>query len=144
MGKNVKRQLPELLEGVEEVNPKVFEWLLVETGASIPYLRRLLREMPVRLHPLVEGVRQDGLENLCRTLTGLSEVYVTEPKRSRDCVLESKRHAQILLAKEPGDGWRKLALLHLHTWLENPSIYPVWSRLQKQNAAGSREPAAPN
>jgi len=135
VGKNVRRQLPELLAGVEEVSPKVFERLLVETGASKAYLRRLLREMPVRLHPLVEGVRQDGLENLSRTLTGLSEVYAVEPKESRECVLESKRHAQILLAKTPGEAWRKVVLLHLNTWLENPSIYPVWSRLQKQNAA---------
>ncbi len=137
MGKNVKRQLPVLLEGVELVSPEVLERLLVETGASVSYLRRLLREMPVKLHPLVEGVRQDGLENLCRTLTGLSEVYALDPKASRDCVLESKRHAQILLARKPEDAWRKVVLLHLNTWLENPAIYPVWSRLQKKNAADS-------
>ncbi len=137
MGKNVKRQLPVLLAGLEEITPNVFERLLLETGASESYLRRLLRTMPLRLHPLVEGVRQDGLENLSRTLTGLSEVYALDPKASRDCVLESKRHAQILLAKQPEDAWRKVVLLHLNTWLENPAIYPVWSRLQKKNAADS-------
>ena len=137
MGKNVKRQFPVLLAGLEEITPNVFERLLLETGASGDYLRRLLRGMPMRLHPLVEGVRQDGLENLSRTLTGLSEVYALDPKASRDCVLESKRHAQILLAKQPEDAWRKVVLLHLNTWLENPAIYPVWSRLQKKNAADS-------
>ena len=137
MGKNVKRQLPLLLAGLEEITPNVFERLLLETGTSESYLRRLLRAMPLRLHPLVEGVRQDGLENLSRTLTGLSDVYTLDPKASRNCVLESKRHAQILLAKQPEDAWRKAVLLHLNTWLENPAIYPVWSRLQKKNAADS-------
>ena len=137
MGKNVKGRLRELLIGVEEVGPQLFEVLVVETGASVSYLRRLLRASALRLHPLVEGVRQDSLENLCRTLSGLSDVYGVESKRCRDCVLESKRHTQILLAREPGNAWRKQVLLHLNTWLENPSIYPVWSRLQKQNAADS-------
>ena len=137
MGKNVKRQLPDLLAGVEKVSPQLFAELLVATGASVSYLRRLLRGTAIGLHPLVEGVRQDRFENLCRTLSGLSDIYGFEPKKSRECVLESKRHAQILLAKNPADARRKQVLLHLNTWLENPSIYPVWSRLQKQNAADS-------
>ncbi|MCX6612059.1 MAG: hypothetical protein NTW74_14545 [Acidobacteria bacterium] len=137
MGKNVKGRLSELLTGVEEVSPQLFEGLLVETGASAAYLRRLLRQTPVRLHPLVEGVRQDSFENLCRTLSGLSDVYGVESKRCRDCVLESKRHSQILLARNPADAWRRQVLLHLNTWLENPVIYPVWSQLQKKNAASS-------
>ena len=137
MGKNVKGRLTDLLTGVEEVSPQLFEELLVATGASANYLRRLLRGTGIGLHPLVEGVRQDRLENLCRTLSALSDIYDTEPKRSRACVLESKRHAHILLVKNPADAWRKQVLLHLNTWLENPSIYPVWSRLQKQNAADS-------
>ena len=137
MGKNVKRQLPELLARVEEVSPQLFLQLVAETGASAAYLRRLLRETKIHLHPLVEGVRQDSFANLCRTLSALSDLYAAEPKASRAAVLESKRHAQILVAKDPGDAWRKQVLLHLNTWLENPSIYSVWSRLQKQNAAGS-------
>ncbi len=137
MGKNVKRQLPDLLAGVEEVGPELFAELLVKTGASVSYLRRLLRGTAIGLHPLVEGVRQDHLESLCRTLSKLSDIYADETKRSRECVLEAKRHAQILLAKHSVDAWRKQVLLHLNTWLENPAIYPVWSQLQKQNAAGS-------
>jgi hypothetical protein len=137
VGKNVKGQLSELLTGVGEVSPQLFEGLLVKTGASASYLRRLLRQTPLRLHPLVEGVRQDSLENLCRTLSGLSAIYGVEPKPCRDIVLDSKRHTQILLARDPANAWRNQVLLHLNTWLENPAIYPVWSLLQKKNAASS-------
>ncbi len=137
MGKNIKLQLAALLAGIEEVTPKVFGQFLSQTGASPSYLKRLLREQTVPLHPLVEGVRQDNLENLTRTLTQLSPVYAWQPLPARAIVLESKRHAQILLAKNLPDLWRNQVLLHLNTWLENPGVYPVWAKLQKQNAANS-------
>ncbi len=142
MGKNVKQQLPALLAGVDLIDPECFDQLLAKTNASPAYLRRLLREQTVPLHPAVEGVRQDCFPNLLRTLTQLSHYYEEEPKLARALVLESKRHAQILLARTPDDPWRSLVLLHLNTWLENPSVYPIWSSLQKQNAAHPTGPAA--
>lgn len=142
MGRNVKRQLASLLVGVESVPPELFDRILLQTGASVAYLKRLLRQQTIPLHPLVEGVRQDSLDNLTRTLTQLSHVYIDQPQPARAAALESKRRAQFLLAKKPNDSWRNLVLLHLNIWLENPGVYSVWARLQKQNAANSQEPAA--
>jgi hypothetical protein len=136
VARNVKGQLEKLLEGVEFITPAVFEELIQTTGASPDYLRRLLRQTQVSLHPLIEGVRQDTIENLARTLSKLAEVYAEQPKEARASVLESKRHTQLALQRKPGDTWRRTVLLHLNTWLENPAIYPIWAALQMKNAAG--------
>lgn len=135
MGKNVKQQLSQLLVGVEFVSPAFFDQLLTQTGASPNYLKRLLREQSIPLHPLIEGVRQDNLHNLTRTLTSLSELYSPLPAPARAVVLESKAHTKLLLLRNPQDPWRNQVLLHLNTWLENPAIYPIWSQLQMRNAA---------
>jgi hypothetical protein len=142
VGKSVKQQLPSLLAGVDLVTPEIFNQLLVTTASTPTYLRRLLREQPVALHAAVEGVRQENLEHLTRTLSQLAAYYSEQAKLSRSVVLESKRHTLMLLARTPGDPWRSLVLLHLNTWLENPAVYSVWSALQKQNAANPKGPAA--
>ena len=135
MAKNVKQQLPALLSGVEQVTPELFALLLIQTGTSESYLKKLLREQPVPLHPLIEGVRQDHPQNLTRTLNALATLYATQPKPARATVLESKRHTLLALRRNSLDPWRNLVLQHLNTWLENPDIYPLWAQLQKQNAA---------
>jgi hypothetical protein len=135
VGKNVKQQLALSLEGVELVTPAIFEQLLKQTNSTPGYLKRLLRNQPIPLHPLIEGIRQADLDNLVRTLTNLSQIYESEPAPARAAVLESKTHTQILIARNPQDPWRKQVLLHLNTWLENPQIYPLWVALQKRNAA---------
>ena len=135
MAKNVKQQVPALLSGVDQVTPEIFQLLLSQTGAGETYLKKLLRAQSVPLHPLIEGVRQDRPENLTRTLSSLATLYAAQPEPARARVLESKRHALLALRRNPADPWRKLVLLHLNTWLENPVIYPIWCKLQKQNAA---------
>ncbi len=135
MAKNVKQQVPALLSGVDQVTPEIFQLLRSQTGASETYLKKLLRAQSVPLHPLIEGVRQDSPENLTRTLTTLATLYAAQPKPARARVLESKRHTLLALRRNAVDPWRKLVLLHLNTWLENPVIYPIWWKLQKQNAA---------
>ena len=42
---------------------------------SNTYLKKLLRDSQHPLHPLVEGVRQDSMEELERTLLGLECIY---------------------------------------------------------------------
>ena len=135
MAKSVKKQVPALLSGVDEVTPEIFEALCILTGASDTYLKKLLREQSVPLHALIEGVRQDTSENLSRTLTALATLYAAQPKPARAAVLESKQHTLLALRRNPPDRWRKRVLLHLNTWLENPVIYPIWDKLQKQKAA---------
>lgn len=135
MGKNVKQQLALSLEGVELVTPAIFKQILKQTNSSPAYLKRLLRNQPIPLHPLIEGIRQDDLNNLVRTLSNLAQLYESEPVPARAAVLESKTHTNLLIARNPQDPWRKQVLLHLNTWLENPHIYPLWAALQMRSAA---------
>ncbi len=129
MGKNIRARLAALLEACPEVTPEFFTMLLNETQASSTYLRKLLRETETPLHPLIEGVRQDTVANLVRTLVSLSELYASRPKETRAAVLEAKTHARFSLRRAPNDAWRNEVLVHLNIWLENPGIYPVWVTL---------------
>lgn len=135
MARSVKGQLEKLLDGIEYVSPALFEELIEKLGTTSDQLRRLLRQTELRLHPLIEGVRQDSRENLMQTLAKLAELYPEQPKNTRARVLESKRHTQFLLQRNPNDSWRKAVLLHQNTWLENPAIYPLWASLQKKTAS---------
>ncbi len=132
MAKNVKAHLQALLENSPEITLARFAELLSETHASSAYLKKLLRATEIRLHPLVEGVRQDCTENLRRTLKALAALYPSNPQETRALVLEAKSHARFVLRRSPDDSWRNEVLLHLNTWLENPTIYPVWSSLRAQ------------
>ncbi|WP_155121388.1 hypothetical protein [Bryobacter aggregatus] len=138
MGKNVKARLRQWLVGMEEVSPAQFAAWLKETDASPAYLRNLLRQSSVRLHPLVEGVRQDSPHQLERTLSKLARLYALEPAAARACVLESKAHTRLAKLRQPNDPWKTEVLLHLNTWLENPTIYPEWAQLRKNEEARQR------
>lgn len=135
MARGARQKVAEWLAGRAEVSAGEFTELLQVTGVSAEHLRRVLREMPLRLAPEVEGVRQDSRENLERTLVAQSEIYAGDPVRTRARVLEAKQHARLALRRKPEEGWRQEVLLHLNTWLENPAIYPLWVELTKKKAA---------
>ena len=135
MARSVKGQLEKLLDGIEYVSPALFEELIEKLGTTSDQLRRRLRQTKIQMHPLIEGVRQDSLENLMQTLSKLAGLYPEQPESTRARVLESKRHTQFLLRRNPNDSWRKAVLLHQNTWLENPAIYPLWASLQKKTAS---------
>ncbi len=102
------------------------------------YLRRLLRECGTELHPLVEGVRQDSLDALERTLLALVAVYreaesAGDRERMRLCrraVIESKDHAR--LAHRRGAEGKEEMILWMLVWLENPPVFALWVRLRRQ------------
>jgi hypothetical protein len=134
----VKVDFDKLLAGVGLITPEVFATLLLESGLSAPYLRKQLLERGQELHVLIEGVRQDSEANLERTLTALAAVYEEQPNEARLKVLESRRHLDFALRKDPANPLRQVVLLHLRTWLENPPVYPLWLALQKQKPPGER------
>jgi hypothetical protein len=142
VAKNVKPTLARLLPGLDCITPAVFTSLLAATGATPSYLRHLLRDSDVPLHPLVEGVRQSPPADLIRTLSALSVEYDTQPTPARNLVLESKRHCLLNLRRHPDDVERRHVLIHLNVWLENPPLYPLWARLENKNAAEPRGTAA--
>jgi hypothetical protein len=85
------------------------------------------------LDPTVEGVRQDSLESLERTLSALAAEYAKAgPERKkaiRGIAIEARRHAE----------WAKRAEseLWIRTWLENPPLFPVWAALRRRALSGS-------
>jgi hypothetical protein len=113
--------------------------LLAPISAS--YLRRLLRESGAPLNPTVEGVLQDSLDNLARTLSALAAVYPQHPQQTRALVLEAKAHAKLALRRDPHPADRQQKIDWMIRWLENPDIFPLWIKLQ-QRATGT-PPAVP-
>lgn len=100
---------------------------LILAPISEGYLRRLLRESGIALHPLVEGVRQSSLGDLERTLLALLEC---DRAAARRVVIEAKDHAKLALRRQQ-DLSRQEMVLWMMTWLENPEAFPIWVRLRK-------------
>jgi hypothetical protein len=106
---------------------------------SSRYLRELLRASGVRLHPVVEGVRQDTLENLERTLTNLAGIYERAKaesdraleKECRTLVIEAKDHARIAAQRTKSPQKAEVVRWAL-VWLENPGVFVEWARLRRR------------
>ncbi|HEU0121035.1 MAG TPA: hypothetical protein VFQ91_10970 [Bryobacteraceae bacterium] len=105
-------------------------------------LRRRLRATGIALHPIAAGVDQDSFPALRSTLLALAQAYETaagpgERQTIRRIVITAKDHAK-LAARNP-----RVAPAHreekeemvawMLTWLENPSIFPLWAALRAQN-----------
>lgn len=102
-------------------------------------LRDLLRESGYLLQPIVEGVRQDDLHQLERTLIGLAQEYReadTETRRRlRNLVIEAKDHARLVSHNPKVEEGKRLAkeemMLWMLTWLEHPGVFEMWVGLRK-------------
>lgn len=156
MGKKEKlaQRLHALLEAAAPavIDPATAERLRAQLGPlSNKLWRDLLRDCGWPLSPLVEGVRQDDLTHLERTLLGLWQVYLAGSRQTqtlcRAMVIESKDHARLAARRLP-DGDPKKALkqemqLWMLTWLENPGAFELWVGLRKQRLAAIAAPALP-
>lgn len=101
-----------------------------------------LLESGFPLHPLVEGVRLDTMENLLRTLTALADCHRNEAvaaskgaiTQARRRVLEARRKAEAVLANPKVSPDKRAAMeekfLWLRTWLENPELFTQWAPLR--------------
>ena len=101
---------------------------------SASWLRTLLRQSGVPLAPLVEGVNQESMVELERTLLGLAEEYGAGKKQTRAVVIEAKNRMRWTAARAPDETTRAEKaemLLWGMTWLENPAAFPVWARLRR-------------
>lgn len=114
---------------------------------SESYLRRLLRDLPVPLAPLIEGVRQDSYDALERTLLALCDEYQSaretgDQARMAECrrlVITAKDHARwagrsAKATPEKVAEKGEMAQWML-VWLENPGLFPQWVRLRRRNLA---------
>ena len=97
------------------------------------YLRKLLRESGHKMHPLVEGVRQDTYENLERTLNCLEEIYsagdALEKSYCRQLVKQAKQRAELAARRYRGSRSEKIEWMRL--WLENPAAFPRWAQFRR-------------
>jgi len=118
---------------------------------SAAYLRKLVRSTSFPLSVMVEGVRQESLEALERTLVALEREYslatiardTARARRVRAEVIAAKEHAQWAL-KRSEETERRLAkeemVAWMLIWLENPAVFPQWVTLRKK--ATRQGPAA--
>lgn len=108
-------------------------------------LRGVLRESGRELAPFVEGVRQESLEALKRTLTALAAEYEAagpaSRKRLRALVITAKSHADLAARhRRLSAGRRALKqemALWIRTWLLNPPLFPAWAELRARQCSGS-------
>ncbi len=118
------------------------------------YLQKLVRASGFPMDPVVEGVRQDSLEELERTLTGIGEEYAKavesgDAARAAGCrqaVITGKEHAR-LAAHRRGVAPEARALKEemaawMLLWLENPAIFPTWLSLRKKKGQSAGSPAS--
>jgi hypothetical protein len=112
-------------------------------------LRTAVRESGRPLAPVVEGVRQDSLAHLKRTLSALSAEYqaAAPPRRRalRALVITAKTHAS-LAARSSRLTPEKHALkveiaLWIRAWLFHPALFPTWAELRERQASGSSSTA---
>jgi hypothetical protein len=124
--------------GISRVGEVEFEAMQRDLGIAGPALRKLLRETGAPLAPIVEGVRQESLEQLGRTLIALQHEYEDamnggDRNRARSCralVITAKDHARLASGKKP----EKLRMVEImRVWLENPPVFESWWKVFATN-----------
>lgn len=111
-------------------------------------LRETLRHSGLPLAPLVEGVNQETLESLERTLDVLSTEYqngdAARKRLIREMVITSKDHARLAASgsrvSEEKKAEKSEMLLWLQTWLENPGLFAKWVELRRRALAVTEAP----
>lgn len=100
-------------------------------------LRSVLRDSGLPLSAVVEGVRQDSLDDLEQSLLALLSEYEAgdqaRRKQIRRLVITAKTHARWANRSKP----QKIEMvLWLQTWLENPAVFPLWASLRRRRPNG--------
>jgi hypothetical protein len=118
---------------------------------SAGYLRKLLKTSGVPLSPIVEGVRQESLDEAARTLLALARLFIesdlSRRKRIRAIVIESKDRLRWALKRMSPEvienthlgKLKEEILLWTMTWLENPELFETWLSIRRA-VAGSSQP----
>jgi hypothetical protein len=126
------------------IDPKVYAELEAELAPiSESYLHSLLRESGVRMHPLIEGVSLHSHDDLRRTLLALAEEYESGDHSVRQLVIQGKVRLRALIAHTTDPDLRHTReQMHteLMTWLENPTIFPLWLKLLQQRSETMEAP----
>ncbi len=87
------------------------------------------------MDPLVEGVRQDSLDEAERTLRALSALYTEAPRQTRTLVIQAKDQARQALASDTDPArtaLRRELIEWMIVWVNDPAVFPVWVQLRRQ------------
>ena len=146
MEKRRAGQRAQALEWLASESPAVLdEAVAARMMAALPGLsERLLRDVwrgsGLPMTAMVEGVWQESLAELARSLDGLGREYEAGDLRRRlavrRVVITARRHAE-WVAANPRVGAEQRALkaeisLWLRVWLDNPGVFGVWVALRKE------------
>jgi hypothetical protein len=128
--------------GWTSIGEAEFEELRANLAPVSDYeLRRLLRETQLPLAPMVEGVRQNSLQDLERTLCALVREYAPRaPDRRqtiRTLVILARDHARLAARRSEVASEKVEMILWMKTWLENPETFESWVILRKRNLEAS-------
>ena len=139
MPRNVKSA--ELARWLEEQRPNyIGEAAFAELSTALApvsenYLRKLVRNCGVPLHPMVEGVRQATFEDLEASLLRLLEEYqhghAARRMAVRRLVITAKDHARLAARSQQKREDKQEMLLWLTTWLENPPVFADWVKIRR-------------
>lgn len=130
-----RRQLREWIAA--RAPERLTEAFAAELAAAFPdasesLRRHTLRECGLPMDALVEGVRQESLEELERTLVALLAEYEAgsdvRRRQVRQIVITAREHAMWAARKHPEKQETERWLL---TWLENPPAFPIWVKLRR-------------
>jgi len=137
-----KGKSAELARWLEEHRPaQIGEAEFALLGADLApvaesYLRRLVRECGVPLHPMVEGVRQGTFAELEASLLRLLAEYESgdPPRRMavRRLVITAKEHARLAARNPVKRPDKEEMILWLTTWLENPPVFREWVGIRRR------------
>jgi hypothetical protein len=131
----------EIARWLEQHRPaRIGETEFVELRAALApvsesYLRKLVRECGVPLHPMVAGVRQATLDELEHSLRRLLEEYergdASRRKEVRRLVITAKDHARLAGRNPARRADKDEVILWLTTWLDNPPLFPDWVAVRR-------------
>lgn len=109
------------------IDPALFTQLQqVLQPISAPYLRRLLLQTEVALHPEVEGVRLDNFRHFYRSLSLLNEMH-----RQADAEIKARIRRLVIAAKNHARWSHKDEMVEwLLVWLHDPAVFETWAKLR--------------
>jgi len=133
-------------KGLTAIGESEFQAMLDEFGVDPQVLRRIVRDRGMPLSPVVEGVRQNNLQELERTLGALAAVYeeaaAGRRQAIRELVITSKRHARLAARHAESADLKQEMILWMNIWLENPAAFTFWVALRKVAEGFAMRPEA--
>ena len=150
--RKLSERVREWLQAYEAVTEPVYAELVRAFPDINPRtLRKAVRALGLPMDAMVEGVRQDSLEGLARTLTALQVEYHAASQTNdrarmqqiRAMIIESKAHARFASRRNPE---KQEIVEWMLVWLQDPALFDTWAKLRLRSIGerSSSEVAGPD